>query len=589
MDKHKIAELIEKKDYSSAKSLILNDLDKFEDDIEVQKYLGLCNINLGDLKNAEVCFQKAINLDNNDALSLYYISILKIENGNFQDAENILKNVINLRSEYLDAYKTLAVCYLKQNKFSEVVNLADKMYSINEDDLQIYELAASAYMELHKYDDAEEWIKKAVAKAPENYRYYNKLGVIYLAQNEIDKAIDCYNKAVDLTEDNAVIFYNLGMSYMIKGEFKKSEEFFKRAVDKETNEIYLNSYGMAALKSGDYTEAINTFLKLTNQYPRKENYNYNLACAYDLAEEYDKASEIIEKLITFNSSSVQLKLHLAALYIKRGMLQTARILYADIINSGYAKPQIIYEYAVLCAKTNETDKAESIFKNIIEENPDFAQAYKDLAIIYFSRKFFDRAEENFKKAYEFDSENIQIIYEYANYYYLMSEFQKAENLFDKLLTKEKIPVYMKVKAALNRISQNKIEQAKELLMQAVREEPKNKEALFNLARIYYLEKSYELAKQLSEDVYSMSADTETANLLGSIYYELGQYNDALVLFSLVNLSKPDNISVIMNIAKCQYKLQNYKSAKENIDTVLKVVPEYEDALELLKLTEKEIK
>ena len=51
MYKNKIEELIEKKDFKQAKECILKDKE-ISQDIEMLKYLGLCNINLGEYNEA---------------------------------------------------------------------------------------------------------------------------------------------------------------------------------------------------------------------------------------------------------------------------------------------------------------------------------------------------------------------------------------------------------------------------------------------------------------------------------------------------------------------------------------------------------
>ena len=56
MDLQKIVELIEKKEYKQAKELILESSEEEQKDTEVQKYLGLCNINLGCFHEAATSF-----------------------------------------------------------------------------------------------------------------------------------------------------------------------------------------------------------------------------------------------------------------------------------------------------------------------------------------------------------------------------------------------------------------------------------------------------------------------------------------------------------------------------------------------------
>ena len=134
-------------------------------------------------------------------------------------------------------------------------------------------------------------------------------------------------------------------------------------------------------------------------------------------------------------------------------------------------------------------------------------------------------------------------------------------------------------AAINYMSMNKTSEAKEILLKCIKKEPQNIEVLFNLAQIYHFEKNNENARQLLEDAYTIAPNTEIANLLAQVCMELGDYNQANILFKLVNLAIPDNTSILFNIAKCRYALKDKDGALKYIDTVLKILPEHEEANE----------
>ena len=235
------------------------------------------------------------------------------------------------------------------------------------------------------------------------------------------------------------------------------------------------------------------------------------------------------------------------------MIEAAKVLYADLIASGVVNNNLLYEYAVLNAKSGDTDKAEEIFKRIISVDSEYALAYKDLAIIYLSRKFFDRAEEYFKKAYKAAPDNMYVVFEYANYFYLMSDFEQAKKFYSKLLKIEALPIYMMRSIALNYMAMNMLPKAKQILVAAIQREPRNVEILFHLAQIYYAEQNYQNARQLLEDAYTLLSNTEIANMLAQTYMALGMYNDAYALFNIVSLALPKNVSIMYSLAKCKFE------------------------------------
>ena len=119
-------------------------------------------------------------------------------------------------------------------------------------------------------------------------------------------------------------------------------------------------------------------------------------------------------------------------------------------------------------------------------------------------------------------------------------------------------------------------------MKAIEKEPQNIEVLFHLAQVYFSEKNYQNAKQLLEDAYTIAPNTEIANLLSKVCYEVGEYNQAYALLNLINLAVPNNLSVLYAMAECKYMQKEYSIAKEHLEKILKILPEHEQANALIK-------
>ena len=144
--------------------------------------------------------------------------------------------------------------------------------------------------------------------------------------------------------------------------------------------------------------------------------------------------------------------------------------------------------------------------------------------------------------------------------------------------------------ALNYMAMNMVPKAKQILLDAIAIEPQNIDVIFHLAQIYYSEQNYQNARQLLEDAYTLLPNTEIANLLAQTYMAIGLYNDAYALYNVVSLALPKNISVKYSLAKCKFEQGELDVAKAHLDDLLKILPEHEEAQELMKkIEEKEIK
>ena len=82
---NKANELISEKNFADAKTSIEEYLKETGDDsTEIQKTLGLCNVNLDKLSEAKENFEKVINSNDEDATSWFYLGIIYESLNNFE-------------------------------------------------------------------------------------------------------------------------------------------------------------------------------------------------------------------------------------------------------------------------------------------------------------------------------------------------------------------------------------------------------------------------------------------------------------------------------------------------------------------------
>ena len=103
-----------------------------------------------------------------------------------------------------------------------------------------------------------------------------------------------------------------------------------------------------------------------------------------------------------------------------------------------------------------------------------------------------------------------------------------------------------------------------------------------MGRVLYARKEYEDAKHYLIHAVEQNPDIETQNLLALTYYELGEYEPAINIFKNLLAKRPDNISVLMSIAKCYEGLKDNDKALEYLDKVVTIFPEDEEAHEMIR-------
>jgi len=558
-----------------------------EKNIEALKLLGLCNVNLGSFKEGKKIFETVIKYKNDDATSWFYLANCYDNLDDLIPAKMAYLEVIKLRGNYMDAYKNLGVIYIRDQEPQKALDLSKKALEMVEDDYLFYYMAGTALLALKDFRESIPYLEKAVELNPTHSQLHNNLGTSYLTIGGYDKAYEHYLKSSEADPRNSLTFYNIASILQIQNKLKEACVYFKKAYALEEAEHYLVSLALAEFKSEQYDEAIKHYKLLISQHPEKNNFQYNLACCYEMTGKYTFAIGILSQLVLLNPKSKLMLQKLANLYLRVDQPMNAKEIYERLITQGIVSADIYYEYALICVKTGDMDIAEKILKKVIELNPEEVKARKDLGVIYLEKRLFDYARDEFEKAYEIAPENTEVIFEYATFLHATSDFAKAKELYKKAY--EQAPKNLKVIVfnALNSIVLNELDEAKKYAEIGLELAPDYDFVLFVAGKVYYALKDYEAAKFLLIKSWEMNPTQEVENLLALTYFELGEYDAANTIFQFLLEESRVNTTLLINSAKCYEKLGDIKSAKEQLNKALEIFPELEEASEMLARLDKE--
>ena len=578
----KVKDLIAENSYNEAKKELTKYISEgHENDLEVLKLMGLVNVNLQDYKSATTNFEKAIKISPKDATALFYLANCYDNLNRLSDAESYYIKVLEIRENYIDAYKNLCIICMKTGKENNAIEYAMKAKEIAPQDYTFDYLIGTAYVALKIYNKGIEYLEAALALNPEHFQIYNNLGTAYLLVGSREKAIDCYKKAIKIRPKDAISYYNIGSIYQIQNKHEQACDYFEKAYHLDNQENYLISLALSELKSMQLEKAAKHYKALAILHPEKDSFQYNLASCYELMRDFQSAINIMKLLLARNPKSITMAQKLANLYIETRNFRQAKDLYDSIILKASPSSEVLYQYAILSTQLYDTSTAEKIFKKVIKMNPENAVAHKDLGVIYLNQRLFDYAEDEFRIAMELAPNDFDIIFEYANYLYSVSKYQEADKYYDKALA-IKDDVVAKSLQAINKIELNQLDNARELIESALTEQPEHEYIQFLAGRIYYSMEDYEKAKIYFIKSLEQNPDIETKNLLALCYYQLGEYDKALNIFKALLEKNSENISLLLNEAKCYEKMNETNKALEVLDKLTDIFPECEEAHEIIR-------
>lgn len=581
-DINRINELVGNKEFEEARVLITVGLDESPNDAELLKLGGLTDVNLNLWDEARQKFESVVKYSPEDATSWFYLAGCYDKLGDLISAKNAYITVLQLRPEYMEAYQSLCVTLLKLNDIEETIKYASKASEIDKE-AYIYDfIIGTAYMKNKDYEKALEPLLRAAEKAPENLGTLNSLGTCYMATGKSDDAIKIYEKALEINPKNPMAYFNIGSAYQIKQNHEKAVEYLEKAVELDEDESFISALAMSEVKLGDYECALKHYKQLSLLCPSKENYKYNIITCYEALGDYQTAINMLEGLVYVNPKFILPAQKLASLYIKTNQPAKAKEIYDKILLKNNVTADVLHQYAILSSSLCDTDTAERMLKKVIKMNPEMAKAHKDLGIIYLNKRLFDYAEDEFKTAMKLAPNDFEIIFEYGNYLYSVSKNLEADRYYGEALELEPNNVLALTFMALNKLVLNKLDEAKDYILKAIDAEPNHEYVQFCAGRICFARKEFEDAKRYLIRAVEQNPDIETQNTLGLTYFELGDYNQALNIFKNIDSKRPNNISVLMSMAKCYEALKDNDNALKVLDKVVDIFPEDEDAHEMIR-------
>lgn len=101
----------------------------------------------------------------------------------------------------------------------------------------------------------------------------------------------------------------------------------KKAYAIDPEDSYLVALALSETKCGKLDSAIAHYKTLISRHPEKDIYQYNLACCYEMKEDYNYAIGILAHLVMLNPKSVSMAQKLAGLYLKTGKPAAAKDIY----------------------------------------------------------------------------------------------------------------------------------------------------------------------------------------------------------------------------------------------------------------------
>jgi len=220
---------------------------------EAYRHLGALAY-MNDTKAALAAYQKATELDPDNAVGWNWLGCVLSITGELAQAEEAFRKVLTLgeahqnKKEQAWAFGNLGLVYEERGELNNAEEMHRKALVLNESAGSEEDMAANygnlgnVHWRRGALDNAEQMYRKAFTLAEAlgdkegMAADYTGLGNVYQTRGDLDKAEEMYKKSLEIDQslgnkDSMTVDYgNLGVIYKTQGELDKAEEMYKKSL-----------------------------------------------------------------------------------------------------------------------------------------------------------------------------------------------------------------------------------------------------------------------------------------------------------------------------------------------------------------------
>lgn len=239
--------------------------------------IGKEKLKMGDIPGAVMCFEAAVQQNQDSAEAWYLLGTTQAENEQDPLAITALKKSLGIDPRQLEAYITLAAAYTNENmpKFAFMALLNWLKASPKYNDLVPQDIDPHAMDTKELENHVKSLYLRAAQLNPTQIDpdVQSGLGVVFNISREYDKAVDCLRTALMVVSD-AKLWNRLGATLANSEKSEQAVEAYHEALNLEPGFIRARyNVGITCMNLGAHRQAAEHFLVALNQQLKAKDMN----------------------------------------------------------------------------------------------------------------------------------------------------------------------------------------------------------------------------------------------------------------------------------------------------------------------------
>ena len=342
--------------------------------------LGNFYLEKGNVPDATSEFQRALEINPDDAPSNFNLGVALGRNGDADRALEQYRKTLTINPNYADAYNNIGLILLTKGQPDEAIAQFQKALSIQpEYELAIDNLGVALIQKGHP-DEAVNLFQKAIRINPNDAFAHSNLGDVFARAGDAPEAMEQYRKALEIDAKSAAAHYGLGVILLQNGKADDAIVQFQDALELNPNQAEAhNNLGSALLAKGRADDAIAQFQQALQLNPNYADAHFSLGVVFARSGRYDEAMEQYQKTLAIDPHYFMARYNMALARLHQGQLDEAIAQFQDTLKINPNYPDAHNNLGVALAQKGRLDEATAEFKEAVRLNPENAGAKNNLA------------------------------------------------------------------------------------------------------------------------------------------------------------------------------------------------------------------
>lgn len=282
------------------------------------------------------------------------------------------------------------------------------MSNINEKNI-ILKRAKSAVIS-RDFVTAARLYKQLLKTDVSNVEYLTELGSIYVKAGEDAKAIPYYEQIITFYPHYVEAMNSLGAIYRRLKRYDESVAILNRALDEDRQTGSVNyNLGFTYKEMGNYDDAIDCFEIVINENPNDVLAYNHLGRIYHDRKEFQKAINSYRRGLGVDQNHPILNYNLARCYDEAKLYPDAIRCYESALKARPGWLEAIKDFSSLLIRCQKTKEASDIVHHSIELHPNDSKLLCMLGRIYLEEFDYSAAEKTFRHAEVVDGNDTEIL------------------------------------------------------------------------------------------------------------------------------------------------------------------------------------